>query len=389
MINIEYSNTLTNLPPYLFVKIDKLKQEELSRGANLIDLGIGDPDRPTPQHIIDAINTAVKDPSTHRYPSSEGLLNFRTAAANWYHWRFNIKLDSENEIIALIGSKEGIGHMPFAFINPGDIVLVPDPGYPVYKAATILAGGIPYSMPLLKENSFLPDLSGIDKQILNKAKLMFLNYPNNPTGASCNLEFFQHVVEIADKYNIIVCHDMAYSEIYYDNKPPHSFLEVDGAKEVGIEFFSLSKTYQMAGWRIGFAIGNHKIISGLLKIKSNLDSGVFEAIQRAAATALSSSQECVANIRSIYQERRDILVEGLTSIGWNIYKPMGTFYLWISIPNGYSSEDFSMELLKKYKIVTTPGNGFGEYGRGYIRMALTVEKEELIEVIRRIKNEQI
>lgn len=381
---LQYSKGLTSLPPYLFVRIDQLKQEERAIGADLIDLSIGDPDMPTPNHIVEAMGRAIRDSATHRYPSSNGCFDFRQAAANWCNTRFGIELNPENEIISLIGSKEGIGHTPFAFIDPGDVVLVPSPGYPVYQAATILAGGIPHPMPLLKENNFLPLLEDIPHDICKKARLMFLNYPNNPTGATCTLEFFKQVVDFAIKHNIIVCHDMAYSEMYYDNIAPHSFLEVPGAMDIGMEFFSLSKTYQMTGWRIGFAVGNRGLISGLLKVKSNLDSGAFEAVQMAGVTALSSSQDCVEKMRGVYQERRDVLIDGLTQAGWDVYNPSATFYVWIATPSGYTSEKMTMQLLRELKIVTTPGNGFGDYGEGYFRMALTVDKQRLKEAINRI-----
>jgi len=380
----KYSKGLNSLPPYLFVRIDQLKQEERAKGADLIDLSIGDPDIPTPNHIVEAMSKAIRDSATHRYPSSNGRLDFRQAAANWCKGRFGIDLDVKEEVISLIGSKEGIGHTPFAFIDPGDVVLVPSPGYPVYQAATILAGGIPYPMPLLRENNFLPLFEDIPQDILNKAKLMFLNYPNNPTGATSTFEFFGQVVDFATKHNIIVCHDMAYSEMYYDSNAPHSFLEVPGAMDIGMEFFSLSKTYQMTGWRIGFAAGNRELIAGLLKIKGNLDSGAFEAVQMAGVTALSSSQDCTKKMRGVYQERRDILVNGLTQAGWDVYKSQATFYVWIATPAGYTSEEMSTRLLRELSIVATPGNGFGDYGEGYIRMALTVDTKRMQEAIDRI-----
>lgn len=380
----KYSKGLNSLPPYLFVRIDQLKQEERAKGADLIDLSIGDPDIPTPDHIVEAMAMAIRDSATHRYPSSNGRLDFRQAAANWCKGRFGINLNPENEVISLIGSKEGIGHTPFAFIDPGDVVLVPSPGYPVYQAATILAGGIPYAMPLLRENNFLPDFSVIPVDILNKARLMFLNYPNNPTGATCSLEFFRQVVDFATRHNIIVCHDMAYSEMYFDNNAPHSFLEVPGAMDIGMEFFSLSKTYQMTGWRIGFAAGNKELIAGLLKIKGNLDSGAFEAVQMAGVAALTSSQECTRKMRGVYQERRAVLVNGLTQAGWDVYNSQATFYVWIATPAGYTSEEMSTRLLRELSIVATPGNGFGDYGEGYIRMALTVDTKRMQEAVDRI-----
>lgn len=384
-ISIEVAKRINDLPQYLFAKIDTLKKEAVKKGIDLIDLSIGDPDIPTPQHIIDALKEAVEIPKTHQYPSYNGLLELRIAIANWYKDRFGVELDPEKEVLVLIGSKEGIGHIPFAFINPGDIGLFPDPGYPVYQAAITLAGGTAYPVPLMGENDFLPDLAGIPNDVLSKAKLFFLNYPNNPTSTTCSLDFFKQVVEFALRHNIIICHDAAYSEIYFDGVKPVSFLQADGAKEVGIEFHSLSKTYNMTGWRIGFAVGNEQILAGLLKFKTNIDSGVFQAVQYAAIKALTSSQACVEEMRTLYQNRRDTLVEGLKSIGWQVKKPKATFYVWLPTPNHLLSSEVTTQLIEKAGIVTTPGVGFGHYGEGYIRMALTVDKERLKEAVSRIE----
>ncbi|MEW6620822.1 MAG: LL-diaminopimelate aminotransferase [bacterium] len=385
-IKIEMANRIAALPPYLFAKIDELKQEARKKGIDLIDVSIGDPDMPTPNHIIEALNQASYDPKNHQYPSYNGLLELRVAIANWYKNRFGVELDPEKEVLPLIGSKEGIAHIPFAFVETNDVVLVPDPGYPVYQSATILAGATPYSLPLREQNDFLPDLSEIPDNILSQAKLLFLNYPNNPTSATCSLKFFQQVVEFANKYNIIVCHDAAYSEIYFDGIKPVSFLEVDGAKEVGIEFHSLSKTYNMTGWRIGFAVGNEKVLSGLLKVKTNIDSGIFQAVQYAAIKALTSSQDCVEQMRTMYQSRRDVLSDGLNSLGLKVKKSKATFYIWLSTPNHLTSTKLTTQLIEKAGIVTTPGVGFGDYGEGYIRFALTVDEQRLKEVISRIKS---
>lgn len=385
-ITIKVAKRINDLPQYLFAKIDELKKEAIKKGMDLIDLSIGDPDTPTPPHIIEALKECADNPKYHQYPSYNGLLEFRIAVANWYKDRFGVILDPEKEVLALIGSKEGIGHIPFAFVDRGDIVLTTEPGYPVYQSATTLAGGTSYSLPLREENDFIPDLSEIPQNILSKAKLFFLNYPNNPTSATCNLEFFQQVVEFATKHNIIICHDAAYSEIYFDGIKPVSFLQATQAKEVGIEFHSLSKTYNMTGWRIGFAVGNEKVLSALLKVKTNMDSGIFQAIQYAGIKALSSSQDCVENMRMLYQKRRDILVNGLNSIGWEVKKPKATFYLWVSTPNHLTSSEMTSQLIEEVGIVTTPGAGFGYYGEGYIRMALTVNEERLKEVISRLKS---
>ncbi|MDH3331959.1 MAG: LL-diaminopimelate aminotransferase, partial [Desulfobulbaceae bacterium] len=295
-----------------------------------------------------------------------------------------VDLEPIQEVVSLIGSKEGIAHIPLAFINPGDVVLVPSPAYPVYAIATLFAGGIPHEMPLLKENSFLPDLGQIPADILGKAKMMFLNYPNNPTAAPATREFFRTVVDFAEKHNIMICHDFAYSEMTFDSYVPPSFLEIPGAMDVGIEFHSLSKTYNMTGWRIGWAAGNAKIIDGLGRIKSNIDSGIFEAIQVAGIEALEGEQQCLADMRDIYTERRDVLIGGLRKLGINVEPPKATFYVWFEVPSGYSSASFAALLLEKSGIVATPGNGFGSPGEGYVRMALTVSKERLAEAVERI-----
>jgi len=388
-MNIELANRINQLPKYLFAKIDELKKEAIKKGIDLIDLGIGDPDTATPAHIISALKEGADNPKYHQYPSYNGLLEFRVAVANWYKDRFGVVLDPEKEVLALIGSKEGIAHIPFAFVNTGDIVLVTDPGYPVYQAATTLAGGVPYSVPLREENGFLPDLTEIPENVLFLAKLFFFNYPNNPTSATCNLEVFQQVVEFANRHNIIICHDAAYSEIYFDGIKPVSFLQAEGAKNVGVEFHSLSKTYNMTGWRIGFAVGNEQVLAGLLKVKTNIDSGVFQVVQHAGIMALTSPQDCVENMRTLYQNRRDILVAGLNDLGWRVKKPKATFYLWLSTPNHMTSLELTSQLIEKAGIVTTPGVGFGYYGEGYIRMALTVDEEQLKEVITRIKSSSL
>ncbi len=386
MIKIQLADRVKSLPPYLFASIDRMKQEAVSRGVDLIDLSIGDPDIPTPGHIIDAMKNAVDNPEYHRYPSYEGMLLFREAVAGWYGKRFNVDLDLKEEVISLIGSKEGIGHIPLAFINPGDVVLVPSPGYPVYPVGTVFAGGEPYMMPLREENDFLPDFGIIPDSVCKRAKLMFLNYPNNPTAAVGRRDFFKTAISFAEKNNIIICHDAAYSEIYYDGKRPLSFLELDGAKEVGIEFHSLSKTYNMTGWRIGFAVGNRDVIAGLGKIKTNLDSGVFQVVQEAGAAALKTSENILSWIRNTYQERRDILFGGLTRLGFQLRKPEATFYIWTKVPSGFNSTTFAAHLLEKTGVLGTPGVGFGAPGEGYIRFALTQSPERIEEAIDRIKN---
>ncbi len=380
----EMADRIKDLPPYLFASIDKMKQEATQKGVDIINLGVGDPDLPTPPNIVKRLQTAAEDSRNHQYPSYEGLLTFRQAVSRWYQRRFGVVLEPTSEVLTLIGSKEGIGHFPLAFINPGDVVLIPNPGYPVYHAGTLFAGGVSYFMPLLKENSFLPDLSRIPQGVLKKAKVIFINYPNNPTSATADRSFFEEVVAFAKKQRLIVCHDAAYSEIFFDGQRPPSFLEVKGVKEVGIEFHSLSKTFNMTGWRIGFAVGNPKILAALGKVKSNLDSGVFQAVQEAGIEALGCEDRIFEEIRKTYQERRDLLVPGLKLLGLEVDLPKAAFYVWVSVPRGYNSAKFTALLLSKAGIVTTPGNGFGDFGEGYIRMTLTVKKERLAEALQRM-----
>jgi len=384
-IKVERADRIKNLPPYLFAAVDQKKLEALSRGVDVIDLGVGDPVEPTPRHIIDKLCEVAYDRANHRYPSYAGMMDFRAAIARWYEKKAGVKLDPETQVLALIGAKEGIGHTPFAFIDPGDIVLVPDPGYPVYRNCTLLAGGKPVPMPLLEENRFLPDLAAIDAHVGDKVKLMFLNYPNNPTGATATVEFFNEVVEFARSHNIIVCHDAPYLELVFGGYQAPSFLQAEGALEVGIEFYSFSKAYNMTGWRLGSAVGNEDVIAGLQRVKSNLDSGVFQAIQLAGIQALEGSQDCIARQNAIYQERRDILVEGLYGMGLQVEPPKATCYVWCRVPAGFSSAGFAAELIETIGVVVTPGSGFGENGEGYIRLSLTVETDRLKEAVRRMK----
>ena len=385
-ISIEYSKRLMKLPPYLFVEVDKAKQVIVDQGKDVVDLGIGDPDLPTPQNVIKALQAGAEDKDNHRYPSNRGLVVLREAIEGWLKKRFSISLDAATEILPLLGSKEGIGHIPVAFVSgEEDIVLVSDPGYPVYNSGTILAGGTPYKMALKKENRFLPDLQSIPQDICRRARLMHINYPNNPTAAVATKDFFKEVIEFAHKNNIIVCHDAAYTEIAYDGYKAPSFLEVDGAKEVGIEFYSLSKTYNMTGWRIAFAAGNEKVLSGLAKVKSNMDSGIFQAVQMAGVEALSLGDDFNEERNKIYQERRDVLVKGLQDMGFDIESPKSTFYVWFTVPEGHTSKSFSMKVLQEANVVITPGNGFGEFGESYVRAALTVDVERIKEAVERIR----
>jgi len=384
-ITIRKAKRINELPPYLFAEIDRRKREALARGVDLIDLGIGDPDIPTPSAVIERLIESASKPVNHRYPSSSGLAEFRQAVADWYQKRFNVKLDPGKEIVSLIGSKEGIGNMAVAFVNPGDVVLVASPCYPVYHIGTAFNGGKNYFLPLKKENHFLPELDSIPAEVAKQAKLLWINYPNNPTAAVADKDFFKRVVDFANEYNIIVCHDAAYTEMGYDGYRPMSFLEVEGAKEVGIEFHSLSKTFNMTGWRIGMAVGNADLVGGLAQAKSNLDSGIFQAIQEAGIKALELGDKIVEPSRKIYQERRDILVDGLRAVGLECEKPRATFYVWVSTPGRLSSAEFTAKLLEEAGVVTTPGNGFGEAGEGYVRFTVCVDKSKLKEVAERIR----
>jgi LL-diaminopimelate aminotransferase len=385
MSRFPLSTRIKDLPPYLFAELDRKKEEVRARGVDIIDLGVGDPDRPTPKHIVDRMKRETAVPANHQYPSYEGLLSFRSAAANWYRRRFGVSLDPSSEVVTLIGSKEGIAHFPLAFVNPGDRVLVPDPGYPVYHIATLFAGGRPHFVPLLRENGFLPDLDRIPRPVLAKAKILFLNYPNNPTSAVADRKFYRKVLRFAEEHDLIVAHDVAYTEIYFDAKKPMSILELPGAKKRCIEFHSLSKTYNMTGWRIGFAVGNPELVAGIGKVKTNVDSGVFQAVQGAGIEALTSGAEITDAIRRTYRERRDILVPGLRALGLDPVEPRATFYVWIPVPKGYTSASFCSHLLEEAGIVTTPGNGFGKSGEGYIRIALTKEKGRIREALSRMQ----
>ncbi|MBM3244235.1 MAG: aminotransferase class I/II-fold pyridoxal phosphate-dependent enzyme [Candidatus Omnitrophica bacterium] len=379
------SKKIQSLPPYLFLEIDKAKRKARQEGRDIIDLGIGDPDQPTPAYIIERLNQAVLDPATHRYALDQGMPVLRQAIAAWYKERFGVILGAENEILPLIGSKEGIAHFPLAFLNEGDYSLVPDPCYPPYKGGTILAGGRPYLMPLVESNGFLPDLKKIPQNILKKSRVIYINYPNNPTSATADAGFYKEVVDFARKNKLIVISDLAYSEMCYDGYRPLSFLEIEGAKDLAIEFHSLSKTCNMTGWRIGWACGNQELVSALAKVKSNVDSGIFSAIQLAGVTALEGQGEHVKRMCALYQERRDTLIKGLNLLGWNVSAPKATFYVWIKIPSKTDSLKFSSLLLEKANLIVTPGVGFGKYGEGYIRMALTVPKERISEALERLK----
>lgn len=379
------SQRLEKIPPYLFAQIDKKIDEAKEKGINIISLGIGDPDMPTLPNIVGAMHEAIYKPENHDYPPYQGTKEFRKASANWMKKRFNVELDYDSEMLALIGSKEGLAHIFFAFVDSGDIVLVPDPGYPVYKNGTILAGGEIYLMPLLAKNNFLPDFEKIPPEIAKRAKLMFLNYPNNPTGAVADLEFYQKAVDFAKKYDILICNDQAYSEMTYDNYIASSILEIEGAKDCAIEFYSHSKSYNMTGWRIGFACGNKEAIKALGTIKNNIDSGVFKAIQEAGIEAYNTPKSEIEKLNKIYQKRRNIVENALKELGWNIKPTKGTFYLWLPTPNNMPSADFCEMLIERTGVVVVPGVGYGENGEGYFRIALTKDEKIIREAMERIK----
>ncbi len=385
-MKIKWAKRIEELPPYLFAEIDRRKNELIEKGVDVIDLGVGDPDIPTPDHIIESLREAAGDPANHRYPSYVGMPAFREAAAGWYSERFGVSLDPAKEVVALIGSKEGIAHAPLAFLDPGDIALVPDPGYPVYPVSTTFAGGVPYPMPLLKENGFFPDLDAIPAPVAERAVMMFLNYPNNPTTVLANEGFFTEVVDFAQKNNVLICHDAAYTEIAFYGKNPLSFLEIPGAMDVGIEFHSLSKTFSMTGWRLAFAAGNEKAIGGLGKIKTNIDSGAFQAVQVAGITALQNSSVGLEERKEIYRERLEIFCRGLEEAGISYTQPDATFYVWFEVPQGMTSSDFCARMLSEAGVVVTPGNGFGDCGEGYARVSVTFDTARIEQAAERIAN---
>jgi LL-diaminopimelate aminotransferase len=379
------SKKVQSLPPYLFLEIDKAKRKARAEGRDIIDLGIGDPDQPTPKYIIDALYQAAQDPANHRYALDQGMPALRRSIEGWYKRKFDILLNPDTEILPLIGSKEGLAHFPLAFLDQGDYSLVPDPCYPPYKGGTILAGGKPHIMPLLESNDFLPDLKKIPRSVLKKSRLIYVNYPNNPTNACADKSFYKELVGFAKKHKLIVISDLAYSEMSYDGYRPPSMLEIDGARDVCIEFHSLSKTYNMTGWRVGWACGNSELVSALGKVKSNIDSGIFTAIQLAAIAALDGPEEYVNKMCALYQGRRNVLMQGLDTLGWEARLPKATFYVWIKVPKKAGSIKFAATILEKADIVVTPGVGFGKYGEGYIRMALTVPEERINQAIARLK----
>ncbi len=382
----ELAKRLKALPPYLFAELDRRKQEKIKQGVDVIDLGVGDPDLPTPEPIVEALKRAAENPENHRYPSYVGMRAYRQAVSEWYRRRFGVDLDPDREVIALIGSKEGIAHFPLAFVEEGDVVLCPDPAYPVYRIGTIFAGGKPYTMPLKEENDFLPDIGSIPQEVVDRAKIIWINYPNNPTSANATEDFYRDLVRWAKKNNIIIASDNAYSEIYTGDEKPISILQIEGAKDVAIEFHSLSKTYNMTGWRIGMAVGNEELVRALGKVKTNIDSGQFNAVQEAGIAALNLPEEELDKLRAIYRDRREVMTSALRKLGLKPLESDVTFYVWTKVPEGYTSAQFVGRLIEEAGIVCTPGNGFGDAGEGYFRISLTVPIERLVEAAKRIEN---
>jgi LL-diaminopimelate aminotransferase len=383
---VKQASRIEKIPPYIFARIDKKKEEARKKGLDLVDLSIGDPDLPTPEHIVRKMQEATADPKNHRYPSYEGMFEFRKAVADWYMRRFGVELNPATEVVTLIGSKEGIAHMPWAYLDKDDVALIPSPGYPVYKVATLLAGGIPYMLPLREEHQFLPVFENVPEDVRGKAKLLFINYPNNPTGAHADDEVYEKAIYGARKYDILICHDAAYSEVTFDGYQAKSILQFDKNKKYCVEFHSLSKTYCMTGWRIGFAVGNAEAIQNLGRLKTNIDSGVFQAIQYAAIEALTGSQESVDAMKTIYARRRDVVIDGLTSVGFRVQKPLGTFYVWARVPAGFSSAEFCEKVIEEKGVVVTPGSGFGDEGEGYFRISTTTSEDRIQEAIKRLKS---
>ncbi|MFJ8517956.1 pyridoxal phosphate-dependent aminotransferase [Lysinibacillus xylanilyticus] len=382
---MEFSKKLQQLPTQFFAALVQKVNSALAEGRDVINLGQGNPDQPTPPHIIKALQEAAENPQNHKYSPFRGIAELRQAAANFYKREYNVDIDPETEVAILGGTKIGLVELPLAVLNPGDTMLLPDPGYPDYLSGVVL-GDVKFEvMPLFAENNFLPDYNALSDEVKEKAKLLYLNYPNNPTGGTATLEFFEETVRFAKKHNIIVAHDFAYGAIGFDGNKPISFLQADGAKDVGIEMYTLSKTYNMAGWRIGFAVGNPDIIAAINLIQDHLFCSQFPAVQQAAAVALTASQSCTDKLRATYESRRNVLIEEAQRIGWQVTAPRGSFFAWLPVPLGFTSEQFADLLLDKADIAVAAGNGFGQYGEGYVRVGLLVSEDRLREAISRIE----
>ena len=386
---MQLASRIEKVPPYLFVEISRKIAAKRAQGVDVISFGIGDPDLPTPPSVIEKLRETAQDAPNHRYPETDGLPEFRRAVADWYQRRFGLSVDADKEVLSLIGGKEGIAHTALAFLDPGDIALVPDPAYPVYSVGTWFAGGECHWMPLKEENGWLPDLEAIPADVVRKAKLMWINYPNNPTGAIAGLDYFEKVVQFAKRNDIAVVHDNSYSEVAYDGYRPPSFLQAPGAVDIGMEIHSLSKSYNMTGWRIGMAVGNSEIIRALMVIKSNLDSGIPQAIQHMGIEAMSSTQEFIDERNAVYQARRDRVLKVLDGLGLHVDPPKASLYVWVRVPRGYTSAQFATLLLEERDIVVTPGSGYGPSGEGYIRLSLTTPDENIDKGLERLSSWEI
>jgi LL-diaminopimelate aminotransferase len=382
---VRTARRIEKLPPYLFAEIDAKVAEARARGADIISFGVGDPDLPTPPHVVEALVRAARDPATHRYPSYTGMPAFRDAIAAWYQQRFEVKLDPDSEVQPLLGSKEGIFHLPVAFVDPGDVALVPDPGYPVYETGAILAGGEPVLLPLRAEDDWQPDLDAIPPETADAARVLWLNYPSNPTAATTTLEYFQRAVDFCLSNDVLLAHDAAYTEITFDGYVAPSVLQADGARECAVEFHSLSKTYNMTGWRVGWVAGAPEAIEAIKRLKTNIDSGIFDALQRAGIAALEGPQDALAASLERYRRRRDLLCDGLASLGVAVDPPKGSIYLWAPVPSGHGSESFTTLVLDQADVVVAPGNGYGPTGEGFVRFSLTVPDDRLEEGVERLR----
>ncbi len=383
---INRADRLSALPPYVFARLDELKTKATEQGLDLIDLGMGNPDGFPPEPIIEAAQAAFSLPRNHGYPPFEGTNNFRRAITNWYQRRYQVELSPDNEALPLLGSKEGLSHLALAYLNPGDVVIVPSPCYPAHYRGPAIAGANIYALKLTEENNWLIDLSNVPETVAQQAKILYFNYPNNPTTATAPRAFFEEIVSWARHYEIMLVHDLAYAELAFDGYEPTSLLEIEGAKDIGVEFHTLSKTYNMAGWRVGFVVGNSDIIQGLRTLKTNLDYGIFSVVQSAAETALQLPDTYIYKVQQRYQQRRDFLINGLAKLGWQITPPQATMYLWVRVPRNNNSTNFALDLLEKTGVVVTPGNAFGEYGEGYVRISLIADCDRLGEALKLWEN---
>jgi LL-diaminopimelate aminotransferase len=383
---VRFARRLDQVPPYLFAELERKVAAKSREGIDVISLGIGDPDLPTPQAIVDAAAEAMRDPSTHQYPTNHGTDEFRETVAGFYRDRFGVELDPAREVVPALGGKEAVGHIAMALLNPGDLALSPEPGYPPYTSGPVFSGAEIHYLPLTEENGFQPDLGGIAAEIWDRANLLYLNYPNNPTGALVQEHLFPRAVELARQHDVVVVHDNAYSEVTFDGYVAPSFLETPGAKDVGVEIFSLSKGWNMTGWRSAWVAGNADVVERFRQLKSNLDSGLFEAIQRASVVALTEERDFPRQMSEVYARRRDLLVEALAGIGLDVDPPRATPYFWVRVPEGHTSESFATLVLEEANVVVSPGTGYGESGEGFVRLSLTVPDDRLEEAVRRIES---